>query len=92
MKHIKKFEAYVASAQPQRAPSSPQREVEVIPTTRPETKPGRPSPIRRDKPAVDPAPKASAEDVVDRFVSELKNLGDVPFDLDLEKVMNRIKK
>lgn len=47
------------------------------PTIKPETKPGpapsRPSPIRRDKPSVDPKPKAATEqEVVMRFVEVLR--------------------
>lgn len=45
------------------------------PTTKPGVRPGRskPSPIRRDKPSVNPKPKASLEDVVKRFI-KLVNL------------------
>lgn len=52
----------------------------AAPTTKPTTKPAepgkapaRPSPIRRDKPSVDPAPKASEEQVINRLFKEIKN-------------------
>ena len=40
----------------------------VKPGVKPTTRPGRPSPIRRDKPSVTPKPKASVEDVVEKFL------------------------
>jgi hypothetical protein len=53
-----KIDEFLASS-PQEAPSKP------APTIKPGTAPGktpqRPSPIRRDKPAVDPQPKAAQE-------------------------------
>jgi hypothetical protein len=63
MRFIKKFEKFVevVDAEPIVKPARP--------TTKPTTRPNRPSPIRRDKPSVDPAPKASAEDVANRFIS-----------------------
>jgi hypothetical protein len=44
----------------------------------PGTKPGYPSPIRRDRPSVKPQPKAETElktedDLVNRFVNELRS-------------------
>ena len=64
----------------------------VKPTTKPEPKPSRPSPIRRDKPSVDPKPKAATEqDVVDRFFEELrKENKDVK--IDLKKIKKRYEK
>jgi len=59
MKFLKKFENFASNT-------------EVVPT-KPKTKPGikpapsRPSPIRREKPAADPKPKAELEDVLDLF-------------------------
>jgi hypothetical protein len=50
------------------------------PKTAPVTKPGRPNPFRKDKPSVIPKPKASVEDVVNKFLNmtkdnkEIKNL------------------
>lgn len=40
----------------------------VKPKTTPKTKPGAPSPIRRNKPSVTPKPKATAEDVAKKFL------------------------
>lgn len=53
----------------------------AVPVTKPGT-PTKPSPIRRDKPSVDPKPKAKAKDVVDRFMQELKTAkSDIKFDI-----------
>lgn len=65
MKYLRNFEAYEPTTKP--------AEPKVVPTT----KPNRPSPIRRDRPSVEPAPKgkkklATAEDVVQRYVDETK--------------------
>lgn len=62
-KKMKKFESFMAAP----APVKPN----VLPGTKPGVRPGRPSPIKRDKPGVNPAPKAQIEDVVNRFVDEL---------------------
>lgn len=45
-------------------------EPQIKPTVKPGTKTPnrRQSPIRRDKPSVKPGPKASAEDVADKFL------------------------
>lgn len=64
MNHIKKFEDFSFAEAPTKEPA-------VKPAT-PGTAPKRPSPIRRDKPAVTPAPKAelpkaSFDDVLARF-------------------------
>lgn len=40
----------------------------AVPITKPGTKPGRPSPIRRDKPSVQPRPKASAEELSKKLI------------------------
>jgi len=40
----------------------------VKPGTRPTTRPGAPSPIRRERPSVTPGPKATAEDVVKKYM------------------------
>jgi hypothetical protein len=53
MKYLKNFESYSASPEVKPAP--------VKPGTKPNTKPNRPSPIRRDKPSVEPAPKANLD-------------------------------
>lgn len=70
MKVFTKIEEFLAT-KPQKAPSQPTTKPGTAPGTRPTT-PSRPSPIRRDKPSVDPAPKAKASDVVNRFMTELK--------------------
>ena len=80
MKSIKKFEEFVyggGSSQP--APAPGQAPVTAPPKTNPTTKPDKPSPIRRDKPAVAPDPKAekeletgTIEDVISKF-AELTN-------------------
>ncbi len=64
MKHLKKYESYSAAE----------------PITTPKTRPSRPSPIRRDRPSVEPAPKAkkklkmaTAEDVIQRYEDESGN-------------------
>ena len=68
MRYLKKFETFTAA------------EPEVKPTTKPKTKPvttpSRPSPIRRDKPSVEPAPKASAEEVADKFIALMNKSGE----------------
>ena len=69
MKVFTKIEEFLAT-KPQTAPGQPTTRPGTTPGTRPT--PSRPSPIRRDKPAVDPAPKAKASDVVNRFMMELK--------------------
>lgn len=55
------------------------------PKTAPSTTPSRPSPIRRDKPAADPKPQAKIEDVVNKFMKELKKKNE-PFELDIKKL------
>ena len=75
MKHLKKFDAFLEAAPATKpAPSTKP----ATPTTEPGTKPerrDRPTPIRRDRPAVEPDPqakkkdlkKAKVEDVVENF-------------------------
>ncbi len=74
MKHLKKFESFSSSV-PVTKPAEP--------ITKPGTKPNRPSPIRRDRPSVDPAPKAKKklykaypEDVIDRYNNEMETKND----------------
>ena len=43
------------------------------PGTRPNTQPGKPSPYRKDKPSVKPGPKATAEQVAEKFLNLTKN-------------------
>ena len=53
------------------APTKPQTEPGVLPDTRPA--PGRPSPIRRDQPSVNPRPKATADEIAKKLVNLSKN-------------------
>ena len=67
MNHIKKFEDFSYADAPVKEP--------VIKPAKPGVAPKRPSPIRRDRPAVKPAPKAelptaSMEDVLARYQKE----------------------
>ncbi len=73
MKRIKLYEEFLSGAEPQIAPSKPKT---APPKTDPKTKPNRPSPIRRERPGVDPAPKATTSEVIDRYADELDNLDD----------------
>ena len=59
MKFIKKFESFIneEAGSPQVAPSKPSVKPGVSPS-KPATRPSRPSPIRKDDPAVKPDPKA----------------------------------
>jgi hypothetical protein len=85
MKVFTKIDEFLA-AKPQTAPSQPTTKPGVDPGTRPT--PSRPSPIRRDKPAVEPAPKAKAANVVDRFMRELKK-SKAPIKFDISKLKDR---
>ncbi len=70
MKFIKKFEKFI---------SGPAVEPAVKPgktKTKPTTRPNRPSPIRRDQPDVKPNPKATAEEVANKFIEELNKSGE----------------
>jgi len=65
------------------------------PATKPTTTPGQPSapvkpagPIRREKPGADPSPKATAEEVVERFLIELKK-AKAPIQFDISKLKAR---
>ncbi len=82
MKVIKKFEEFVyggGAAQPSPSPTPAPTETPSRPG-KPAQKPGKPSPIRRDKPAVDPAPKAeetelptaTEEDIIQKFANLTK--------------------
>ena len=53
MKYLKNFESYSASPDVKPAP--------VKPGTKPKIQPNRPSPLRRDRPSVEPAPKAKLD-------------------------------
>ena len=76
MKFIKKFEKFLeGAAEPQVKPGRPDVKPDVKPGTgKPLTRPEKPTPIRRERPSVDPDPKAkvakkaSAEEVAERFI------------------------
>ncbi len=85
MKVFTKIDEFLAT-KPQTAPSQPATKPTVDPGTRPT--PSRPSPIRRERPAVDPAPKAKAANVVDRFMKELKK-ANAPIKFDISKLKDR---
>jgi hypothetical protein len=63
MRFIKKFklfkEEFVGGTET--APTTRPAQPETKPVTKPGQRPNRPSPIRRDKPAVSPDPKAKKE-------------------------------
>jgi hypothetical protein len=81
MKVFTKIEEFLAT-KPATKPAEP--------TTKPgtPTKPQTPSPIRRDKPSVEPAPKAKAPNVVDRFLKELKK-AKAPINFDMSKLKEK---
>jgi len=85
MKVYTKIEEYLAS-QPAIKPAQPTIKPGQ-PATRPTPK-APPSPIRRDKPSVEPEPKAKATDVVGRFMKELKN-AKAPIEFDIAKLKHR---
>lgn len=70
MNKIKSFQDFINEgadvAQPTVKPTTK-------PTTKPMTRPGKPSPYRKDKPSVIPAPKASAEDIAEKFLDLTKD-------------------
>lgn len=86
MRFLKRFEKFneefvVADGQETQIKPAP---TTAPPKTKPGTRPGRPSPIRRERPSVDPRPKAETdelpmatpEDVVNRFISLLNDEGE----------------
>jgi hypothetical protein len=70
MRRIMTLNEFVAASQT--APGKPETKPVVEPGIAPGTAPSRPSPIRREKPAVAPQPKAQAEDIVQRYLNALK--------------------
>jgi hypothetical protein len=85
MRYLKKFENF-EMAEPMVKPSPITKPAQ--PTTKPGTKPNRPSPLRRDRPSVDPNPKAklskaSEEAVANRFVELSQERGE-----DIKKYYN----
>jgi hypothetical protein len=85
MKVFTKIDEYF-SAKPETSPSQPATKPGTKPSTTPE--PSRPSPIRRDKPSVKPAPKAKAKQLVDRFLKELKK-SNSSIEFDISKLKER---
>lgn len=82
MKYIKRFENF--SKVSEKYVEADTKTAPTKPKTTPGTRPSRPSPIRRDKPSVDPKPKAekpdlptaSVEDVVKKFINLLNDEGE----------------
>lgn len=75
MKYLKKYNMFLefvqAASAPSTSPSQPSTTPDINPG-KPGKAPSRPSPVRRDKPSVDPAPKAeksTAEEVAEKFIS-----------------------
>jgi hypothetical protein len=85
MKVFTKIEEYLAS-QPAVKPAQPTIKPGQ-PATRPTPK-TPPSPIRRDKPSVEPEPKAKASNIVERFMKELKK-AKAPIEFDIAKLKSR---
>lgn len=52
--------------------AEPATKPKTKPGVKPGVKPGKPSPIRRERPSVTPRPKASAEDVAEKFLNLIK--------------------
>jgi hypothetical protein len=87
MKYLKKYDMFLEEVEATLSKPAPTK-----PTTTPGIKPGkpgqapsRPSPVRRDKPSVDPAPKAkkaTAEEVAEKFIS-LANARNIDFKKEL---------
>ncbi len=78
-----KIDEFLAT-KPGTAPAQPT----IKPGTTPGTTPSKPGPIRRDKPSVDPKPKAKIEDVMKRFMVELRK-SKMPIKFDLKKLKSR---
>jgi len=64
----------MTGTQPKPATSPGTAEPTTKPITRPGTRPapGRPTPIRRDRPSVEPRPKATAEEIANKFIELVK--------------------
>jgi len=71
------------------APARPKTSPGTKPGVSPGKTPSRPTPIRRDKPSVNPKPlMAKPADVVKRFMEELRKSKD-PINFDLGKLKER---
>lgn len=72
MGKIKSFNDFIKEGAETAEPAvKPRTKPTTTPT--PTKQPGRPSPYRKDKPSVTPAPKASAERVAEKFLELTKN-------------------
>ena len=91
MKIITKIDEFLATKTANQPSTKPAEHI-TIPKTRPGTTPtptpSRPSPIRRDKPSVEPAPKAKVNDVMKRFMEELRKTK-APINFNLSKLKEK---
>ena len=93
MRILTKIDEFLAATKankpsPSTKPGGPAVKPGVDPGTKPGQTPQKPGPIRRDKPAADPAPKAKADEVVERFMRELKK-AKAPIQFDISKLKER---
>ena len=84
MKKIKTMNEFLASTETETKPAT--REPETAPA------PVKPSPIRRGKPLPSPAPKAEVQDVINRFMYELKNRKGEKLKLNIKKIRSKYDK
>ena len=70
---------------------APVKTPKTAPTTTPTPTRHAPGPIRRDKPAVDPKPAATALDVVEKFIEILRD-GEAPDNFNIKKIRSRYGK
>jgi hypothetical protein len=88
MRFLKDFHKFVESldvAEPVVSTGGTKTKPDVRPGVRPNVKPSSPSPIRRDKPSVNPKPKAliddkqklsTFEDIANRFINLMNKKGE----------------
>jgi hypothetical protein len=92
MRVLTKIDEFLATKSNKPAPSTNPGGPGTKPATTPGTKPSAPvkpaGPIRREKPGADPSPKATAEEVVERFLIELKK-AKAPIQFDISKLKAR---
>lgn len=73
MKYLKKFDVFLEiAAAPATKPAPTTKPAK--PATKPTTTPQKPSPIRRDRPGVEPAPQALKTAEIDDVVKEFLNI------------------